>query len=324
MENYGLDQRIFVAGHQGMVGSAILRQLRNHGYRNIVLRSHSELDLSRQTEVERFFENEEIDIVYLAAAKVGGIYSNNAFPAEFIYQNLMIECNTIDAAHRAGIDRLIFLGSSCIYPKYAAQPITEASLLTGALESSNEPYAIAKIAGIKMCESYNRQYGRDYRVIMPTSLYGPFDNFHPENSHVIPGMFRRFRQAIQTGNDVVIWGTGLPMREFMHVDDMANATVYLAQIEQPIYRNVVQQTCSHINVGTGMDCSIRDLAELIGRTSGFQGKVIYDITKPDGTPRKLLDVSRLNALGWNASIRLEDGIKQAYQWFLENHVEPAF
>ena len=311
--------RIFVAGHRGMVGSAIVRQLQGRGDCTILTRSHAQLDLVSQAEVQGFFSDERIDQVYLAAAKVGGILANNSYPAEFIYENLLMECNVIDSAHRAGVQKLLFLGSSCIYPRNVPQPMREDALLTGVLEPTNEPYAIAKIAGIKLCESYNRQYGRDYRSVMPTNLYGPNDNFHPENSHVIPAMMRRFHEAVQSGaEEVVIWGTGKPMREFLHVDDMAAASVHVMNLPDSAYRANTQAMLSHINVGTGVDCSIRELAETLSNVTGFTGRLVFDTGKPDGTPRKLMDVSRLEGLGWRATIALEDGLRDAYRWFLEH------
>ena len=311
--------RIFVAGHRGMVGSAIIRKLQQHGHTNIITRSRGELDLTRQADVEVFFEREPFDQVYLAAAKVGGIHANNTYPAEFIFENLAIEANIIQGAHRAGVQKLLFLGSSCIYPKHARQPMREETLLTGVLEPTNEPYAIAKIAGIKLCESFNRQHGRDYRSIMPTNLYGPHDNYHPENSHVIPALLRRFHEAVQAGQpEVVIWGSGAPMREFLHVDDMAAASVFVMNLDAATYQTHTQPMLSHINVGTGMDCSIRELAETIARVTGFTGTLRFDTSKPDGTPRKLMDVSRLKSLGWQAGITLEDGLRDAYQWFVEH------
>jgi len=310
-------QRIFVAGHRGMVGSAIVRRLRALGYQNLVLRTHAELDLTRQADVESFFAQERVDAVILAAAKVGGIHANNTYPADFIHENLLIECNVIGGAHRAGVQRLLFLGSSCIYPRLAPQPMTEAALLTGTLEPTNEPYAIAKIAGIKLCESFNRQYGTDYRSVMPTNLYGPGDNFHPENSHVIPALMRRFHEAVQTGADeVVIWGSGTPLREFLHVDDMAAASVFVFELDHDRYLASTEPMLSHINVGTGVDCSIRELAETMARVTGFQGRLRFDATKPDGTPRKLMDVSRLAQMGWQAGIGLEAGLRDAYGWYL--------
>lgn len=312
-------RRVFVAGHRGMVGSAIVRQLEQRADIELVLRDRSQLDLLDSNAVQNFFRDGQIDQVYLAAAKVGGIVANNTYPAEFIYQNLMIEANIIHAAHLSGVQKLLFLGSSCIYPKLAKQPITESELLQGTLESTNEPYAIAKIAGIKLCESYNRQYGRDYRSVMPTNLYGPHDNFHPSNSHVIPALIRRFHEAkLASAAEVVVWGSGTPMREFLYVDDMAAASVHVMELADEIYQANTQPMLSHINVGTGVDCTIRELAETVARVVGFTGDVTFDATKPDGTPRKLLDVSRLKALGWQYSVSLEDGLQQAYSWFLEN------
>jgi len=269
--------------------------------------------------VQQFFAEHVIDQVYLAAAKVGGIHANNTFPADFIYQNLMIEANVIHAAHTHGVQKLMFLGSSCIYPKFAQQPMAETELLQGELESTNEPYAIAKIAGIKLCESYNRQFTRDYRSVMPTNLYGPHDNFHPENSHVIPALLRRFHEAVKSNAEVVtIWGSGTPMREFLHVDDMAAASIHVMELDDATFKANTQPMLSHINVGTGTDCTIRELAETVAKVTGFQGRLEFDATKPDGTPRKLMDVNRLADLGWKSSISLEDGLRDAYQWYLEN------
>jgi GDP-L-fucose synthase len=310
---------VFVAGHRGMVGSAIVRRLQTLGYENIITRSRDELDLLDQGAVRAFFQAQPIDQVYLAAAKVGGIHANDTYPADFIYQNLMIEANIVHAAHSADVQKLLFLGSSCIYPKLAEQPMPEEALLTGTLEPTNEPYAVAKIAGIKLCESYNRQYGRDYRSVMPTNLYGPNDNFHPENSHVIPALLRRFHEAAQSGADeVVIWGSGKPMREFLHVDDMAAASVHVMELDSAIYLANTQPMLSHINVGTGADCSIRQLAETVARVTNFHGRLTFDSSMPDGAPRKLLDVSRLNNLGWQATIGLEQGLTDTYRWFLDN------
>jgi GDP-L-fucose synthase len=311
--------KIYVAGHAGMVGSAIQRRLRQDGTREIVTRSRAELDLTNQAAVRIFLEAQRPDQIYLAAARVGGIYANNTFPADFIYENLMIEANVIEAAHRAGVQKLLFLGSSCIYPRMAEQPMREGALLTGPLEPTNEPYAIAKIAGIKLCESYNRQHGRDYRCVMPTNLYGPGDNFHPHNGHVIPALMRRFHEAIRSNADeVTIWGSGKPLREFLHVDDMAAASIFVMNLDEATYRANTEPMLSHINVGTGVDCTIRELAETLARVAGFKGKLLFDAGKPDGTPRKLLDVSRLEALGWQASITLEDGLRSTYAWFLAN------
>jgi len=312
-------QNIFVAGHRGMVGSAIVRHLKVQGYTSIITRGRDELNLLDQSKVQDFFVRESIEQVYLGAAKVGGIHANNAYPADFIYENLMIEANIIHAAHLAGVRRLLFLGSSCIYPKFAKQPIKENALLTGALEPTNEPYAIAKIAGIKLCESYNRQYGHDYRSVMPTNLYGTNDNFHVENSHVIPALVRRFHEAVQTkAKEIVIWGSGTPMREFMHVDDMAAASVHVMELDDEFYQANTAPMLSHINVGTGVDCTIRELAEAIARVAGFSGELVFDSSKPDGPTRKLMDVSRLSALGWSAKISLEQGLRDTYHWYLDN------
>ncbi|UIY39745.1 GDP-L-fucose synthase [Methylobacterium radiotolerans] len=316
----GRGQTIFVAGHRGMVGSAIVRRLRELGHERILTADRRTLDLLDQAAVRRFFAENRIDQVYLAAARVGGIHANNTYPAEFIHENLLIQSNLIDAAHTHGVDRLLFLGSSCIYPKLAPQPMREDALLTGLLEPTNEPYAIAKIAGIKMCESYNRQYGRRYRSVMPTNLYGPNDNFHPENAHVLPALMRRFHEAKQEGRaKVTVWGTGRAMREFLHVDDMARASVYVMEMDDAVYAANTRPDLSHINVGTGEDCTIRQLAEALARVIGYAGELAFDATKPDGTPRKLMDVSRLRAMGWRPEIALEDGLRQTYGWFLENH-----
>jgi GDP-L-fucose synthase len=311
--------KIFVAGHNGMVGSALVRQLERRDDVELVVKTRSQLDLLDQPAVRGFFAESAIDQVYLAAAKVGGIHANNTYPAEFIYQNLMIEANIIHGAYSAGVDKLLFLGSSCIYPKFAHQPMAESELLTGVLEPTNEPYAIAKIAGIKLCESYNRQYGVDYRSVMPTNLYGPFDNFHADNSHVIPAMMRRFHEAkIARDKEVVVWGTGKPMREFLHVDDMAAASVYVMGLPVAEYRAQTEPMLSHVNVGTGVDCTISELAHTMAAVVGFEGELVFDTTKPDGTPRKLLDVSRLKAMGWEATISLREGLAGTYQWFLDN------
>ncbi|MGY5451695.1 GDP-L-fucose synthase [Agarivorans sp. MS3-6] len=311
--------RVFVAGHRGMVGSAIVRQLEQRDDVELLLRSRNELDLLDPQAVQAFFNDNAVDQVYLAAAKVGGIIANNTYPAEFIYENLMIECNIINAAHLAGVEHLLFLGSSCIYPKLASQPMAESALLTGTLEPTNEPYAIAKIAGIKLCESYNRQYGRDYRSVMPTNLYGPFDNFHPQNSHVIPALLRRFHEAKQNGDaEVLAWGSGKPMREFLHVDDMAAACVHVMELDSAIYQSNTQPMLSHINVGTGVDCTIRELVETVAKVVGYSGSISFDSSKPDGAPRKLMDVSRLADLGWRYQIELEQGLATTYQWFLDN------
>jgi len=315
--------RIYIAGHRGMVGSAIVRNLLASGHpeSSIITRSHSELDLTDQHAVQEFFASEKPAEVYLAAATVGGIHANNTFPAEFIYGNLMIECNVIDAAYRNGVRKLLFLGSSCIYPKLAGQPMREDALLTGVLEPTNEPYAIAKIAGIKLCESYNRQYGTDYRSVMPTNLYGPGDNYHPENSHVIPALIRRFHEARVNGDrSVVIWGSGKPRREFLYVDDMAAASVHVMNLDKAVYEAETSPMLSHINVGCGEDLTIRELAEAIAETSGFKGAIEFDTSKPDGTPRKLMDSSRLNGLGWTPKITLREGLRLAYEDFVKNHL----
>ena len=316
--------KIYVAGHRGMVGSAIVRTLHQQGFTNIVTRGHAELDLCDQVAVAHFFATEKPDQVYLAAAKVGGIYANNTYPAEFIYQNLMVQSNVIHQAFLSGVKKLLFLGSSCIYPQLAPQPMAEDSLLTGLLEPTNEPYAIAKIAGIKLCESYNRQYGAshgiDYRSVMPTNLYGTGDNYHPENSHVIPALIRRFHEAKANHSpEVVIWGTGKPMREFLYVDDMAAASVFVMQLDKTTYDANTKPMQSHINVGFGSDVTIAQLAQAVGQAVGYQGNICYDSTKPDGTPRKLMDSSRLKAMGWQAKITLADGLELAYQDFLEKH-----
>ena len=317
-----VDQCVFVAGHRGMVGSAIVRRLQALGYRNILTAGRDVVDLVDQQAVQRFFDERAIDQVYLAAARVGGIHANNTYPAEFIYQNLMIEANLVHAAHAHGVQRLLFLGSSCIYPKLAEQPMREEALLTGLLEPTNEPYAIAKIAGIKLCESYNRQYGRDFRSVMPTNLYGPGDNYHPENSHVIPALLLRFHEAVQRGDsEVVIWGSGTPRREFLHVDDMAAACVHVMELDEAVLRDHTRPMLSHINVGTGEDCTIRELAETVARVTGFTGRLVFDTDKPDGAPRKLLDVSRLAALGWRPQIGLEEGLRDAYAWYVENRAD---
>jgi GDP-L-fucose synthase len=313
------NRRVFVAGHRGMVGSAVVRRLKALGYEQVITRDRRALDLLDQAQVNAFFSEQAIDQVYLAAAKVGGIQANNVYPAQFIYQNLMIQANIIQAAHANDVQKLLFLGSSCIYPKLAEQPMREDALLTGTLEPTNEPYALAKIAGIKLCESYNRQYQRDYRSVMPTNLYGPGDNYHPENSHVIPGLLRRFHEAtLRNEAEVVIWGSGKPMREFLHVDDMAAACVHVMTLDAATYQEHTQPMLSHINVGTGQDCTITELAQTIAKITGFEGVLGFDASKPDGAPRKLMDVSRLAALGWVASIGLEEGLTEAYHWFVEH------
>ncbi|MFS6815400.1 GDP-L-fucose synthase [Citrobacter meridianamericanus] len=312
-------KRIFVAGHRGMVGAAIVRQLAERDDVELVLRTRDELNLLDASAVQAFFATEHIDQVYLAAAKVGGIVANNTYPADFIYENMMIESNIIHAAHLHNVNKLLFLGSSCIYPQLAAQPMAENELLQGQLEPTNEPYAIAKIAGIKLCESCNRQFDRDYRSVMPTNLYGPHDNFHPSNSHVIPALLRRFHEAREQNTpDVVVWGSGTPMREFLHVDDMAAACIHVMELAQEVWQEYTQPMLSHINVGTGADCTIRELAQTIAQVVGYKGRVVFDASKPDGTPRKLLDVTRLHQLGWYHEISLETGLASTYQWFLEN------
>jgi len=314
--------KVYVAGHRGMVGSALVRQLQARGDCEVVERTHRELDLTDQAAVAEFMQAEKPDVVILAAAKVGGIWANNTYPAEFIYENLMIESNIVHQAYRSDVKRLLFLGSSCIYPKLAAQPMREDALLTGVLEATNEPYAVAKIAGIKLCESYNRQYGVDYRSVMPTNLYGPNDNFHPENSHVIPAMMRRFHEAkLSDAPEVVVWGSGKPMREFLHVDDMAAASLFVLELDGAAYQANTAPMLSHINVGTGTDVTIRELAETMARVVGFKGQIGFDTTKPDGTPRKLMDVSRLADMGWRASIDLEQGLRDTYAWFLAHESE---
>nr|WP_172976598.1 GDP-L-fucose synthase [Roseivivax sp. THAF40] len=317
------NMKIYVAGHRGMVGGAILRRLqtrKNAGEAiDLVTRTHAELDLTSQAAVRAFMAEERPDVVILAAAKVGGIHANNTYPAEFIYENLMIEANVIHEAYANGVTRLLQLGSSCIYPKAVPQPMREDALLTGTLEPTNEPYAIAKIAGIKLCESYNRQYGTDYRSVMPTNLYGPGDNFHPENSHVLPALIRRFHEAREDGlKSVTIWGSGTPRREFLHVDDMADASLFVLDLNKSTYEANTDPMLSHINVGCGADISILDLAKLVAQVAGYEGEIETDPSKPDGTMRKLMDVSRLSDMGWNASISLEDGIRETYQWFLDN------
>jgi GDP-L-fucose synthase len=314
-------KRVYVAGHRGMVGSAIIRTLTQRGYTTIVTRSHAELDLTDQAQVRAFFASEKIDEVYLAAARVGGIHANNTYPAEFIYENLMVQANVIHEAWRHGVNKLLFLGSSCIYPRMAEQPIKEEYLMSGPLEPTNEPYAMAKIAGIKMCESYNRQYSTDYRSVMPTNLYGPGDNYHPENSHVVPALIRRIHEAKANGADkVVIWGSGTPRREFLYVDDMAEACVHVMHLDRTVYDAHSKPMQSHINIGIGEDVTIRQLAESIKKTVGFTGQLEFDTSKPDGTPRKLLDVSRVSRLEWSAQTGLTAGLRNAYEDFLSRMV----
>lgn len=315
--------KVFVAGHRGMVGSALLRRLEARRASGedlaLVTRTRSELDLTDQQSVRAFMQAERPDVVILAAAKVGGIYANNTYPADFIYENLMMECNVIHQAFEAGVTKLLQLGSSCIYPRAVAQPMSEAALLTGILEPTNEPYAVAKIAGIKLCESYNRQHGTDYRSVMPTNLYGPGDNFHPENSHVLPALMRRFHEATQANQkSVTIWGSGRPRREFLHVDDMADASLFVLDLDQSTYQDNTEPMLSHINVGTGTDISILELAQLVADVTGFQGEILTDTSKPDGTLQKLMDVTRLAAMGWTSKISLKDGVHNTYDWYLNN------
>ena len=308
--------RIYVAGHNGLVGSALVRALRAQGHTNIVTRNHAELELTDQAQVRDFFRSERIDQVYLAAAKVGGIHANNTYPADFIYDNMMVEANVVHEARASGVEKLLFLGSSCIYPRLAPQPIREEYLMGGLLEPTNEPYAMAKIAGIKLCESYNRQYGTDYRSVMPTNLYGPGDNYHPENSHVIPALLLRFHEArLANAPEVVIWGSGKPMREFLYVDDMATACIHVMNLDRDTYVKHTDPMHSHINIGTGEDVTIAELARLVGETVGYRGRIVFDTSKPDGTPRKLLDVGKLKQLGWQASTPLQEGLRRTYDAF---------
>jgi len=311
------DDKIYIAGHRGLVGSAIVRQLEVKGFTNLIMRTHKELDLTNQAQVQNFFTQEAPDYVILAAAKVGGIHANNTYPADFIYQNMMIEANVINSAYESKVKRLLFLGSTCIYPKAVEQPMREDALLTDVLESTNEPYALAKIAGIKLCESYNRQHGTDFRSVMPTNLYGINDNFHPENSHVIPALMQRFHQAkINNDTEVVAWGTGNAMREFLYVDDMAEASLFVLELDEETYQANTQPMLSHINVGTGQDVTIRKMAETMKQAVGYKGRVTFDTTKPDGAPRKLINVSRLSNMGWNYGVDLKEGLNMTYQWFL--------
>lgn len=310
-------KRIFIAGHQGMVGAALVRELKTQANTELIVRTRAELDLCNQHAVNRFFSSNKLDEVYLAAAKVGGIHANDTYPAEFAYQNLMIQSNVVNAAHQNQVNKLLFLGSSCIYPKLVPQPMSEDALFNGDLEPTNEAYAIAKLAGIKLCQAYSRQYGRDYRSVMPTNLYGPNDNFHPQNSHVVPAMMLRFHQAKLAGQEQVqVWGSGAPLREFMHVYDMASACVYIMQLDRKAF--AASDATSHINVGTGVDCSIAELAQAIKEVVGFKGDIVFDSSKPDGAPRKLLDVSRLTDLGWQARISLNNGLQKTYAWMQEN------
>ncbi len=313
-----VDSKIYVAGHRGLVGSAIVRQLEARGFTRLIVRTHAELDLSNQAAVKAFFDDQKPEYVILAAAKVGGIHANNVYPAEFIYENMMIEANVIDAAYRNGVQRLLFLGSTCIYPKAVSQPMREDALLTDVLEPTNEPYALAKIAGIKLCESYNRQYKTDFRSVMPTNLYGINDNFHPENAHVIPALMRRFHEAKLTdAPEVIVWGTGKAMREFLYVDDMASASLFVLELDEATYQANTQPMLSHINIGTGIDITIRDMTETMKQVVGFKGKLVFDHHRPDGTPRKLTDVSRLTAMGWKYQVKLEDGLQQTYDWYVQ-------
>jgi len=315
-----LNDKIYIAGHRGLVGSAIVRQLESRGFSNLIMRTHKELVLTNQAQVQNFFKQEKLDYVILAAAKVGGIYANNTYPADFIYQNMMIEANVINSAYENKVKRLLFLGSTCIYPKAVEQPMREDALLTGVLESTNEPYALAKIAGIKLCESYNRQYGTDFRSVMPTNLYGINDNFHPENSHVIPALIQRFHQA-KANNDaeVVVWGSGNVMREFLYVDDMAEASLFVLELDEQTYKANTQPMLSHINVGTGKDVTIREMAETIKLVVGYEGKLTFDATKPDGTLRKLIDVTRLTNMGWKYSVDLKAGLQKTCKWYLKEN-----
>ena len=312
-----LNNKIYIAGHRGLVGSAIVRQLEARGFSNLIMRTHKELNLTNQTEVQKFFVQEKPDYVILAAAKVGGIHANNTYPADFIYQNIMIEANVIHAAYESKAKRLLFLGSTCIYPKSVEQPMREDALLTDVLEPTNEPYALAKIAGIKLCESYNRQYNTDFRSAMPTNLYGVNDNFHPENSHVIPALMQRFHQAKEDNSkEVVVWGTGKVMREFLYVDDMAEASLFILELDEKIYQDNTKKMLSHINVGTGVDVTIEEMAKIMKRVVGYKGEIVFDVTKPDGVSRKLVNTARLTSMGWKYKIKLEKGIKRTYDWYL--------
>jgi GDP-L-fucose synthase len=312
-----LNDKIYIAGHRGLVGSAIVRQLESRGFTNLLMRTHKELDLTNQAQVQSFFQQEKPDYVILAAGKVGGIHANNTYPADFIYQNMMIEANVINSAYESKVKRLLFLGSTCIYPRAVKQPMREDAILTDVLEPTNEPYALAKIAGIKLCESYNRQHGTDFRSVMPTNLYGINDNFHPENSHVIPALMQRFHQAkINNDAEVAVWGTGKVMREFLYVDDMAEASLFVLELDEEAYQANTQPMLSHINVGTGKDVTIREMAETMRQVVGYEGKLTFDTTKPDGTPRKLIDVSRLLNMGWKYTSDLKDGLEKTYNWYL--------
>ena len=314
-----LNDKIYIAGHRGLVGSAIVRQLEKRDFTNLLMRTHKELDLTNQAQVQSFFQQEKPDYVILAAAKVGGIHANNTYPADFIYQNMMIEVNVINSAYESKVKRLLFLGSTCIYPKAVEQPMREDALLTDVLEPTNEPYALAKIAGIKLCESYNRQHGTDFRSVMPTNLYGINDNFHPENSHVIPALMQRFHQAkVNNDAEVVVWGTGNAMREFLYVDDMAQASLFVLELDEQTYKANTQPMLSHINIGTGKDTTIREMAKTMKLVVGYEGKLTFDATKPDGVPRKLIDIRRLKKMGWEYSVDLKDGLNETYKWYLES------
>ena len=315
-----LNDKIYIAGHTGMVGCAIVRQLEFRGFANLLVRTHKELDITNQSQVQSFFQQEKPDYVILAAAKVGGIHSNNTYPADFIYQNMMIEANIINSAYENKVKRLLFLVSTCIYPKAVEQPMREDALLTGVLEPTNEPYALAKIAGIKLCESYNRQHGTDFRSVMPTNLYGINDNFYSENSHVIPALMRRFHEAkVNKDAEVVVWGTGNAMREFLYVDDMAVASLFVLELDEETYQANTKPMLSHINVGTGVDITIREMAETMKEVVGYKGKIVFDTTKPDGTSRKLIDVTRLKNAGWRYSVNLKNGLKKTYEWYLKKN-----
>ena len=317
--------KIYIAGHRGLVGSAIVRQLEKKGFTNLLMRTHKELDLTNQVQVQTFFEQEKPDYVILAAAKVGGIHANNTYPADFIYQNMMIEANIINSAYENKVKRLLFLGSTCIYPKAVEQPMREEAILTDALESTNEPYALAKIAGIKLCESYNRQYSTDFRSVMPTNLYGINDNFHPENSHVIPALMQRFHQAkINNDSEVVVWGTGNAMREFLYVDDMAAASIFVLELDEETHQSNTKPMLSHINVGTGRDVTIREVAEIMKEVVGYTGGLTFDATKPDGAPRKLIDVTRLENMGWKYTTSLEDGLTDTYKWHFNDYFKNQY
>ena len=311
--------KIYIAGHSGLVGSSLVRKLKSKNFNNLLTISHSELDLTNQSKVVDFFQKERPDYVIIAAAKVGGIAANNNFPADFIYDNIMIQTNIINASFKFNVKRLLFLGSTCIYPKLAEQPIKESALLTGLLEETNEPYAIAKISGIKLCESYNRQHNTDFRSLMPTNLYGENDNFHPENSHVIPALIRRFHEAkINNSDEVIIWGDGTPMREFLYVDDLADASIFVLSLSKEKYFSNVSPSLTHINVGTSIDISILELSKTLKSIIGFNGKIVFDPSRPNGTPRKVVDTSRLSKMGWNHKINLYEGLEKTYKWFLSN------